>query len=71
MTEQNDTEQNHLEDVIRESAETPKVMETDGQRVEERSVAEQIAADMYLCKKAAARRKGCGIQWLKMKHSGS
>lgn len=60
-----------LENVIRRNAERAKTVEIDGQRVEEHSLSEQIAADLYLSKKALSKRKGTGIRWFKLKHSGS
>lgn len=45
----------NLDDAIRQNAAGPKSAEVDGQKVEQHSLKDQIAADEYLAKKKAAR----------------
>ena len=54
---------------LRENANAPKVAEIDGQRVEQHSLKDQIAADRYLESKKALRR-GLGIRITRMKAGG-
>ena len=45
--------------------------EVDGQRVEQHSLKEQIEADKYLASKDAVKRRGSGLKFSKMTHSGA
>ena len=63
--------QENLEEKIRQNATGPKSVDIDGQKVEQHSIADQIAADEYLAKKRAMRRKGCGLKFTKLEHSGA
>lgn len=60
---------NEHDEKLRENANAPKVAEIDGQRVEQHSLKDQIAADRYLESKKALRR-GLGIRVTKMKAGG-
>lgn len=60
-----------LEKVIQQNASGPKSAEVDGQKMEQHSLSDQIAADEYLSKKRAMRRKGCGLKITKLEHSGA
>jgi len=63
--------QTDLEKAILQNASGPKSAEVDGQKVEQHSLSDQIAADEYLAKKRAMRRKGCGLKFTKLEHSGA
>lgn len=60
---------NEHDEKLRENANAPKVAEIDGQRVEQHSLKDQIAADRYLESKKALRRE-LGIRVTKMKAGG-
>ena len=62
--------QENLEEKIRQNAAGPKAVDIDGQKVEQHSIADQIAADEYLAKKKALRR-GNGLKITKLNHSGA
>jgi len=62
--------QENLEEKIRHNATGPKSVDIDGQKVEQHSIADQIAADEYLAKKKALRR-GNGLKITKLNHSGA
>ena len=62
--------QENLEDKIRQNATSPKSVDIDGQKVEQHSIADQIAADEYLAKKKALRN-GSGLKITKLNHSGA
>lgn len=62
--------QENLEEKIRQNAASPKSVDIDGQKVEQHSIADQIAADEYLAKKKALR-KGNGLKITKLNHSGA
>ena len=62
--------QENLEEKIRQNATGPKYVDIDGQKVEQHSIADQIAADEYLAKKKALRR-GNGLKITKLNHSGA
>ena len=62
--------QENLEEKIRQNAAGPKSVDIDGQKVEQQSIADQIAADEYLAKKKALRR-GNGLKITKLNHSGA
>lgn len=57
---------------LEQQAQKPKVVEVDGQRVEQHSLPDQIAFDRYLAsKKAAERRAGLGLRVAKMSAGGA
>jgi len=58
-----------LEDEIRENASGPKSAEIDGQKVEQHSLPDQIAADKYLASKKAIRSRTSGLKITKLCHS--
>ena len=60
-----------LEQKIKDNASGPKSAESDGQKVEQHSIADQIAADRYLNSKQAVKRAGSGLKISKMSASGS
>lgn len=64
-------EEQKLEDEIRENAYGPKSAEIDGQRVEQHSLPDQIAADKYLASKKAIRSSNSGLKITKLCHSGA
>ena len=51
-----------IEDAIGDLANAPRVFETDGQKVQERSLSELIEADKYLEQKRVAKAGGSGIR---------
>jgi len=61
----------NLEESIRRNAAGPKSAEVDGQKVEQHSLPEQIAADEYLEKKKVMRSRGTGLKITRMHHSGA
>jgi len=63
--------ENNLEDAIRQNASGPKSAEVDGQKVEQHSLADQIAADEYLAKKRAARNPLGGLRVTKLCSPGA
>ena len=56
-----------LEEVIRRNASGPKSAEVDGQKVEQHSLADQIAADS----KKALKSRTSGLKITKLCHSGA
>ena len=50
-----------LEEAIRRNASGPKSAEVDGQKVEQHSLADQIAADEYLASKKAVKSRTSSI----------
>jgi hypothetical protein len=56
---------------IENNATAPAKVTSDGVSVEQHSLADQIAADKYLASKTASRRKGLGIKFSKISHSGT
>jgi hypothetical protein len=60
-----------LEQKIKDNASGPKSAESDGQKVEQHSIADQIEADRYLNSKAAVRKTGSGLKISKMSSSGA
>ena len=50
-------EETTLEETIRRNASGPKSAEVDGQKVEQHSLADQIAADEYLASKKALKEQ--------------
>jgi len=49
----------------------PKVVEVDGQRVENHTISEVISADRYLASKNATRRRRCPVRFAKMAAGGA
>ena len=60
-----------IEEVLRKNAAGPKSAEVDGQKVEQHSLQDQIAADRYLASKKAAQSRNSGLKIAKMSHSGA
>ncbi len=65
------SEESKLEESILRNASGPKSAEVDGQRVEQHSLADQIAADEYLTSKKAMKSRTSGLKFTKMSHSGT
>ena len=65
------TEHEKITETIAQNAVGPKSAEVDGQRVEQHTLTEQIAADKYLASKDAVKRRGSGLKFSKMTHSGA
>ena len=65
------SEHEKLTETIVKKATGPKSAEVDGQRVEQHTLTEQIAADKYLASKDAVKRRGSGLKFSKMTHSGA
>lgn len=61
----------NIEDAIKRNASGPKSAEVDGQKVEQHSLTDQIAADEYLAKKKVMRGRGTGLKITSMHHSGA
>ena len=64
------SEHEKITETIVKNAAGPK-SEVDGQRVEQHSLKEQIEADKYLASKDAVKRRGSGLKFSKMTHSGA
>lgn len=64
-------EETQIEDAIRENASGPKSAEVDGQKVEQHSLPDQIAADEYLASKKAVKSRTSGLKFSKLCHSGA
>ena len=60
-----------IEESIRKNATGPKSAEVDGQKVEQHSIMDQIAADEYLASKKAVKSRNSGLKFTKMSHSGA
>ena len=65
------TKSDNIEKAIRKNAEGPKSAEVDGQKVEQHSLQDQIAADAYLASKKAVQSRNSGLKITKMSHSGA
>ena len=65
------SEELKLEDKIRENAAGPRSAEIDGQKVEQHSLPDQIAADEYLASKKAMKSRASGLKITKLCHSGA
>ena len=65
------TEHEKITETIVKNASGPKSAEVDGQRVEQHTLTEQIAADKYLASKDAVKRRGSGLKFSKMTPSGA
>lgn len=61
----------NIEDAIKRNASGPKSAEVDGQKVEQHSLTDQIAADEYLAKKKVMQGRGTGLKITPMHHSGA
>ncbi len=64
-------EENNLEENIRRNAAGPRSAEVDGQKVEQHSLPDQIAADEYLASKKAMKSRASGLKISKLCHSGA
>ncbi|MDD5699407.1 MAG: hypothetical protein PHH77_12405 [Victivallaceae bacterium] len=60
-----------LEQKIKDNASGPKSAESDGQKVEQHSLSDQIEADRYLNSKAAVKKARSGLKITKMCPPGS
>ena len=65
------SEKSVIEDSIRKNAAGPKSAEVDGQKVEQHSLSDQIAADSYLASKKAMKSRNSGLKITKLSHSGA
>ena len=65
------SEHEKITETIVKNASGPKSAEVDGQRVEQHTLTEQIAADKYLASKDAVKRRGSGVKFSKMTQSGA
>ena len=65
------SEESVIEDAIRRNATGPKSAEVDGQKVEQHSLPDQIAADAYLASKKAVKSRNSGLKITKLSHSGA
>ena len=65
------SEDSKISDAIRKNASGPKSAEVDGQKVEQHSIRDQIAADSYLASKKAVQSRNSGLKITKMSHSGA
>ena len=65
------SEDKTVENAIRENASGPKSAEIDGQKVEQHSLKDQIAADEYLATKKAVKSRTSGLKISKLCHSGA
>ena len=64
-------EETQIEDAIKRNASGPKSAEVDGQKVEQHSLPDQIAADEYLASKKAVKSSTSGLKISKLCHSGA
>ena len=60
-----------LDTKLEENAAGPKKASGDVATVEQHSLPDQIAADRYLCTKKAARSRGLGIRFGKLRPPGT
>ncbi len=65
------SEHEKLTETIARNVTAPKSAEVDGQRVEQHSLKDQIEADKYLASKDAVKKRGSGLKFSKMCHSGA
>ena len=65
------SEESVIEDAIRKNAAGPKSAEVDGQKVEQHSLPDQIAADAYLASKKAVKSRNSGLKITNLSHSGA
>ena len=59
-------DENEIEKSIKENAVGPKSAESDGQKVEQHSIAEQIEADRYLNSKKAMKKQNLGLRVIRI-----
>ena len=64
-------EETQIEDAIKRNASGPKSAEVDGQKVEQHSLPDLIAADEYLASKKAVKTRTSGLKISKLCHSGA
>ncbi len=62
---------NEIDQSIKDNAIGPKSAESDGQKVEQHSIDDQIEADRYLNSKEAVKKKNFGIRLGKLIPPGS
>ena len=55
-------DESEIEKSIKENAVGPKSAESDGQKVEQHSIADQIEADRYLNSKQAMKKRNLGLK---------
>jgi hypothetical protein len=60
-----------LTDKIKESAEGPESVESDGMRVKQHSLRDQIEADKYLAAKETSRSNRLGVRLVKIVPPGA
>ncbi|MDD4818272.1 MAG: hypothetical protein PHI85_09915 [Victivallaceae bacterium] len=65
------SQNNEIDDSIRQNAAGPKSAEVDGQKVEQHSLPDQIEADKYLASKKAVKSRTSGLKFSKLCHSGA
>ena len=65
------SEHEKIRETIVKNATGPKSAEVDGQRVEQHSLKEQVEVDKYRASKEAVKRRGSGLKFSKMTHSGA
>ena len=65
------TKSETIEESIRKNASGPKSAEVDGQKVEQHSLKDQIAADEYLASKKAVKSRKSGLKITKLSQSGA
>ena len=65
------SENTEISEAIRKNAAGPKSAEIDGQKVEQHSLKDQIAADEYLASKKAVKSRNSGLKITKLSHSGA
>jgi hypothetical protein len=62
---------NEIDQSIKDNAVGPKSAESDGHKVEQHSIDDQIEADRYLNSKNAVKKKNLGIRFGKLIPPGS
>jgi hypothetical protein len=63
--------ENEIDQSIKDNALGPKSAESDGQKIEQHSIEDQIEADRYLNAKKAVRKKNLGLRLGKLIPPGS
>jgi len=64
-------DQKKIDEAMEKMLLQPKVVEVDGQRVENHSVTDIITADRYLASKTATRGRRCPVRFAKMAAGGA
>lgn len=59
------------EDSLEKKIDQPKMVDIDGQKVEQHSLKEIAEFDRYLAGKKAVKRRGSGLKFTKMEASGA